>query len=454
MFRYAFFLNSYNDIDNIIPIIWKFLTKNETVILIFSTDYNYNDDYRITYLQKEFRLKIYTFPNPHKNISFRTILRMIKYLFGNYSEFTKFLKDNDISVSIFEWKVYYSSSLQNMFFGASQKIGIPTIALPHGVGISTSLSYNNTNNNYINTNFSLDYKKIKPLSYLNEVDLFVESSPEAQSIHTSEGLNSDICEIWGSARYCLEWVNKNLEIIPKFIPSNYIDGQVKLVFMLPRWGNKIDFQKTNVLINNLIKIDWIYLVIKERTRGDGSLSSDFRDKLNLYSNVEASVLAHSASLIKWSDVVINIDSSIGIEAIVQDKILISPTYLSKDHTIFEDTGVALMPKNNNELLRMLNEIYNKCVSPISHKNKSNFMKEVVYGGNNPYDILEFYWIKIRNFQPKITHKKSRNYHFKKIYVSSLSRFKLKMSQLNELIKDNPANSPKRIFNWILKIIMN
>ena len=442
---FAFFLNSYNDIDNMVPVIWKFLEKNEDSIVIFGTNYDYRNDYRINYLQRKCGLKVFIFPAEYKRVSIRTLFRFLEYIFGYYNKYEKFLKDNDISACIFEWKVFYSSSLQNMFFGAAKKIKNPTIAIPHGVGINT---------NPVTDLYRESYSKkgkIQQLTYLSEVDIFVESSLPAQKIHVSYGLDPTICEIWGSARYYPEWAKINLEISPIFTPIKPDDGKVKVVFMLPRWGDTVDASGTITLINELVNLPWIYLVIKERTRGDGSLDKNFRNKLNSLRNVEASVSAHSSALIQWSDAVINIDSSIGIEAILQDKILISPAYLSNDKTIFEDTESAFKPCNNSELIKLLSEINSNKLKPISNKNKRLLLKEAVYGGKDEYDVLEYYWENISTIQNRINYKtKPLKHHIIKVYRSFVSRLKLKLPELRRLLKDNPIRSSKRVIKWVLK----
>ena len=58
MGRTAFFLRAYNDIDHIAPIIWKFIKKNQKPIVIFHTDVEYQNDYRINFLQSEGEVEI------------------------------------------------------------------------------------------------------------------------------------------------------------------------------------------------------------------------------------------------------------------------------------------------------------------------------------------------------------------------------------------------------------
>ena len=58
MGRTAFFLRAYNDIDHIAPVIWKFIQKDKNPILIFNTDIDYENDYRIKFLLSEGRIDL------------------------------------------------------------------------------------------------------------------------------------------------------------------------------------------------------------------------------------------------------------------------------------------------------------------------------------------------------------------------------------------------------------
>ena len=445
MSRYAFFLNSYNDIDNITPVIWKFLEKKEDIIVIFGTNYDYKNDYRIKYLQHNYNLKIFTFPSEYKQISMQATSRHIKYLLGLYGRHEKILKDHNISVCIFEWKVFYSSSLQNMLFGAAKNLKIPTIAIPHGVSIySNEVLTKNDAEVYTKTG------KVQQVTFVNDVDLFTEPNIHTQNLHIYTGGDPDISEVWGSARYYPKWAKINLEICPKFNANKSTNGKIKIVFMLPHWEYNVDVSETLSLIDKLADLSWVYLIIKDHTRGNGGLDDELRTKLNSLSNVEASVSAQSPALIQWSDAVINFGSSIGIEAILQDKVLINPAYLHTNQTIFEMTKSAFEPKNNSEVIEILTEIKNKNLKSIPLINKKLLLKEAVYGGKGEYDILEYYWKNISTIQSRPSYKyKPVPPHIIKVYRSSMERLKLKLPTIRMLMKTNPIKSFKYVMRWIL-----
>ena len=248
MSKYAFFLISYNDIDNITPVIWKFLEKGEDVCVVFGTSFDYNNDYRIKYLQQNYSLKVFAFPSDHKKISVKFAYRYLMYIMGSYGKYEKFLKKHNISNCIFEWTVFYSSGSQDMFFGAAKNLKIPTISLPHGVSIHS--------NNILSKYDIKIYNKTGKLQQMPVpyVDLYVEPNIQTQNVHLFGGGDPNISEMWGSARYYPEWAKINLKICPKFTANESTNGKIKVVFMLPHWGANVDVSETLSLIDKLAEL--------------------------------------------------------------------------------------------------------------------------------------------------------------------------------------------------------
>jgi hypothetical protein len=114
------------------------------------------------------------------------------------------------------------------------------------------------------------------------------------------------------------------------------------------------------------------------------------DKLVNQDNTEVTAEASSVSLIKWSDAVINFGSSIGIEALLQDKIHINPFYLHSNQTIFDKTDAGHRPKSNAETMDVLQQIHQQEIAPIPNENKKELYRCVIYGGKSEHDVLKSY----------------------------------------------------------------
>jgi hypothetical protein len=206
------------------------------------------------------------------------------------------------------------------------------------------------------------------------------------------GLLPQKCHAWGSTRFYPEWQKINLELCDMFTPGKDDNGKIKVIFMLPHWDYNVNKNKCLDLIEQLIQTKNIFLIIKDNTRGKtGGLTDEERKRFQAHPNVEANVSAHSPALIAWSDVVINFGSSIGIEALLQNKALINPFYLHTNKTIFEKTGAAFNAANSEEVLSVLSKIGSCDNMDISKANKKKLFKEVIYGGREKFNVLEYYY---------------------------------------------------------------
>lgn len=419
MGKTLFVLRTFNDIDHISPVIWKFIRKNETQVVLFHSSYNYKEDYRIEFLQKGGKLEIYQIPDLafERNscmlgsIKPRSVLKKIKtklYLrkrdkesligklyrrcFFDCSYEMEWLRNKNITASVFEWNSATGrGEVLERFFYASKSLGIPTFSIPHGCNI------------YLNSDIHEAYRKKMAKGQMpnfvsrNEFDYYVVQSKYHLEHMVRFGMNRSKINAWGSTRYFPEWQQINLKLCPKFKPTKSTADRLKVVFMLPHWNYNVFKQKTLNLLDELSKLSWIHLVIKDHTRGSvGLLPVDYQNKYDAVDNVEVNVDAHSPALIQWANAVINFGSSIGLEALLQDKALIHATYLDSNLTIFEVTKSALIANNNNEVISSLEALNKGSQIHIPKKNIEAIFRSIIYGGMNPHDVLEYYYDQIKS----------------------------------------------------------
>ena len=147
------------------------------------------------------------------------------------------------------------------------------------------------------------------------------------------------------------------------------------------------------LLDRIAKNPDIFLVIKQSTRsGKDYHSKSFRNKYAKSKNVEfVGNENHSPKLIEWSDCIINFGSSIGIEVLLQDKILINPHYLHSNKTLFEKFDAALNASNEDEVISILLNILSGETPSISVESKNKIFKEIIYAGLNENDVIEKYY---------------------------------------------------------------
>jgi len=421
MGRTLFILNTFNDIDHISPVIWKFIQKGEKPIVIFHSSYDYKKDYRIQFLQREGELEIYPMPDgkferyraelgSKKTNSLLERIRSKKakwYLYrlrNRQSFFGKlyrrfrfdcsfemdWLREKNISAAVFEWNTPAGSGevLERIFY-AAKGLGIPTFSIPHGCNI------------YLNSDINKIYrtnmvKGILPdFTDRNEFDHYVVQSRYHLEHFVRFGMHRSRIQAWGSVRFYPEWQQINLKLCGEFQPKKDVVNRLKVVFMLPHWNYNVHKQKTLKLLDEISQKDWVHLIIKDHTRGStGLLPLKHQEKYDAKDNVEIDIDAHSPALIRWADVVINFGSSIGIEALLQDKTLIHPGYLHSNWTIFDETGAALLANDNTDVIGYLENLNEGVVLKISSNGIAAIYRSIIYGGNEPYDVLSYYYNQI------------------------------------------------------------
>lgn len=389
-----FFLRSFNDIDHITPVIWKFQQNGEKPVIVFTSNYSYDNDYRIRFLISQGYLEIYRhvpgFLTKLQNKIGKRITKsgiVYKTLLLNINKQIRFLEEKNIYTCIFEWGEPKSRGpVVEKFFYAAKSVGLPTFSIPHGCNIYLNTLVNKRDR-------ELNAKGIKQdMTARNEFDCYVVQSPYHREQSLKMGLNPQKCHVWGSTRFYPEWQKINLGLCNHFTPEKDDSGRVKVIFMLPHWDYNVDKKMCLELIEQLIKIDNIFLIIKDHTRGQtGGLNDEERKNFETYPNVETNVSAHSPALIAWSDAVINFGSSIGIEALLQDKTLINPFYLHTNKTIFEKTGAAFNASDNEEVLSVLSMIRNGKNAKVPETDKNQLFKEIIYGGRERFDVLDYYY---------------------------------------------------------------
>jgi len=408
--RVAFFIRSYNDVDHFVPLIAEFILKKENPIIIINTDFTIDSDYRFIYLKKLGNLEViydideeYVKFSKKKKSFFHTIFKKFynlkrskksfigkfhRYFFFDCKDQVEFLKSKDVGICAFEWSTPFArGELVEKYFFAAKGIGITTIAIPHGCNV------------FLNSDVTSGYRKliykgiIPDQSETNLFDYYIFQNPIRRDGWIKWGFDPVKTQAWGSLRFYPEWASKNKEICPKFnFKENSKEKKLKIVFM--------QFQKEYNLKNKLIFdtlkkisfLDNVLLTVKDATRE----GKEYYDRNKVSNNLGKSLVGwygnevHSPALIDWADIVIVIGGSIGIEAILQNKILIYPLYLNTNTTLYEYFEAAHCPKSYKELEIFLNDrVHGKNLPKL--KGSEILINEIVYAGKESFNVPQKYY---------------------------------------------------------------
>ena len=155
-------------------------------------------------------------------------------------------------------------------------------------------------------------------------------------------------------------------------------------------------EMTFSVLTELSNFPSINLVVKDATR-EGKA---FYDRSKASNKLGDSLVGwfgneyHSPSLIDWSDCVIVIGGSIGIEVILQNKPLIYPTFLNTNKTLYEFFDAAHCVTNQSELLACLESIRKGEVEDKAAGQKK-MISEIVYAGGEEFDVPAYYRDRIK-----------------------------------------------------------
>ena len=165
-------------------------------------------------------------------------------------------------------------------------------------------------------------------------------------------------EVWGSARFSREWLHVLYRIAPQVqLPALKGAQQHRVLFFLPKWHNMVDRSATISLLHALGKLANIQLVISGHVRGDDTQlsASETAEIAALPSVVFAPQGANSVSLIRESNALIDVDSSIAFDAVQLGKLYIRPKYLQDAavRTVYDQFGGALQAATQDEVVSAL-----------------------------------------------------------------------------------------------------
>jgi len=405
----VFFLYHFNDIDHIVPIIWKCLQKGASVwVVMLDPDIVIETDPRLNFIKQFDRASFcylhdiitggkmgWLFQHKGKGLRFwvATKIRRLLQLTGiSIQRMATFFKQNDIDICIFEWGSPQGRNRYEAFYGA-KRLDLPVIVFPHGLNI------------FLNIDTTPELRK----SYEAGRAVHASHSQYTAYVYQSEfhrqqalklGIDEAITHVLGSARYYPEWQRIHLGFHKPFVARNDIRDKLKVVFMLPHWHYNVDREKTLSLLQSLVDVDWLYFVIKDHTRFSGKLPADIKADIETHMNCEVVDDVPSVSLVQWADVVLNFGSSIGLEALLQDKYLVHPSYLHTNTTVYDDSPAVWKVDSEEMLLLVLQKISSGEYTLPTTREKARLYSQVVFGSETVHDVLQTYYDFIKGFVEK------------------------------------------------------
>jgi hypothetical protein len=349
-----FFLRHYNDIDHIVPVIYKWSRSGHccTVILIGFSDVR--ADYRIRYISKLARVKVFDFRELVTGID------QLKFRFLSlvlYSHACRYL--NDAFFRFFE--IFWPAEKREQFWG---KIAVLLLdkAFPENFKGAVAFDW-------------ISHKSTLPIEFVRRVLVHCRtkghigvSLPHGDSPHFNELIrnqelriepqikyaSSDIFDyivcpnelcakryrpfidankikVLGSPRYSDEWLQIMSNLLPESSSTASIrksEQELYVVFFLRKKEFSLFWDEIKRVIVMILQFENVRLIVKPHTRD--YLQEPLSSLLKQIKSPRLEIAkddTHSASLLAQADVIIDIATSVTFEAIKRGIPVLAADYL-------------------------------------------------------------------------------------------------------------------------------
>ncbi len=418
---FLFMLRASPDVDHLAPLAWKVLERGEPAVVVFERPYPVGEDYRLRFLATFPGFRLLEAPGIASH-DYPTVLAARLRWRGR--RLRRLLETWQIGAVIMDWghgatpwsrlnaplprlwdgrfwwralrgpmarlRVvgdYLVPPFRVALISAAREAGLPVFCLPHGVQLRTTPKAAPPGRGPHGRQYDDGRRAFAACVFPSEL--------ERQHQIERFGLDPARAHVWGSLRFTPEWSGILREICPPAQLPPCRDGQVRAVFFLPKWIRQVDAEGTFALLRALAARSDVQVVVRGHARpGRADLSMAASGELHPWPGVILSH-DHAPALIRTADVVIVVNSSIALEALLQGKPLIYAAYLHGHRLVFDELGGCLRARAATEVHRFLDAIAAGRPPTLDPLAVDRILRTVVYGGREPFDVLTYYHTEIR-----------------------------------------------------------
>ena len=398
------------DIDHMAPLAWKLLEEGEEVHAVISPRYDPSGDHRLAMLRRYERFHVHEVGRGVRG-RLRNMLPYALWLVARHR----------VRVVTVEWGYGLREGYDNLrslegvravarSLGRSVRLGMrldphqtrvnyvvagrllhrPTVALPHGLSIKLDSAATDEARRAM-ANGGLDYRDRNRFTY----HVFNTEHHRQFQLEHAKG-DPEVMQTWGALRWSPAWFELNRRLAP---PYEWPDAgdRLKVVFMLPKWRNQVHVEAVVELVKRLQDLPFVSLAIKGHARLDLGNADPLRadpdvdwDRILDVSKID------SVSLIAAADAVLDVGSSIGLEVVLQDKLLINPAYIHALRTLFDDIPDSCVVAQDADAVVAALEAASRGEAPKpTGAALEELLRRAVYGEREPFDVPQYYYERFR-----------------------------------------------------------
>lgn len=397
--KYLFHIDSNNDLDHLSPVAWKLLENGHSVTYLSTIASNFSADYRVRFLSSFSAFSTFNqgeiFSNRYlklgvllRRLHFNRIVRRIlsreKRVLILCFILRNLLRNRFVRESRFDALIYGWSEPEQQNFYDARAYGIPNICLPHGYPCYTNFDYN-----FHVMQIREATGNWPDFSNRNDFDAYVVQTDRHRHLAISWKQSEHKVEVWGNARFSVQWSALNLQLLDEFKTSRTQDVGQKVLFLLPFNAYSDPSADLIELLFELAQVPHVFIALKGHTRGDGDLQGQWASELCARPNIQLCTETQTPSLVRWADVVINFATGTAIEALHQGKPLIHTSYLTPNTSAFESCSAVHIVRSKAEVLRLLDDARNGKLST-NRTHLDDYFRDEIYAGREPFDVLQHY----------------------------------------------------------------
>ncbi len=409
---YLFVFRTYPDIDHLVPLAWKLLEKGEEVHAVLSPGYDPAGDGRLALLERYDRFTL------HRVQRGRGLVAGLgTWLRGTVPWALAMLWRHRVRVVAVEWGYGLAPGYDHprsargiaavarsvaasivrarradphqprvSYVVAARLLRRATACLPHGLSIKLDSAPNAQMVKKLAAG-GLDWRD------RNRFSAYVLNTEHHRRLHLDHAKGDPaVMETWGSLRWAPEWFELNRTLAPAFAWPG-AEGRLKVVLMVPKWRNRVHPERVLELVRALQELPFVSLAIKGHPRPADGSADPLRDDPAIDWNVLLDATAvESVPLIAAADVVIDVGSSIGLEVVMQEKVLVNPAYIHELRTLFDDIpDSCVRPADDAELAAYLRRHAAGHRFEATPRARAELLRRAVYAERpEPFDVIETY----------------------------------------------------------------
>lgn len=406
------------DVDHMSPFAWKLLEEGETVHAVMSVAYDVDGDHRLRLLREFPAFHLHELaPASTTHVQARGILARAR---ATVPYALWMLRRHRVRLVAVEWGYGLPPAYDRLrsfagvvavlrslagslvrghepqqprasFIVAARLLGVPTVCLPHGLNIKLDPISSEELTEMFAAG-TLDF------SDRNRFSAYVLDSEHHRRMHIDMAHGDpEVMQTWGSLRWAPEWFEVNRRLAPPFTWPQGPDGLVRVVFMVPKWRNRVHAPAAIELLRRLQAVEGISLAVQGHPRSRGDDSDPLRAAPDIaWERIHDLTGHNSVSVIREADVVIDIGSSIGLEVVFQGKVLVNPAYVHELETLFDSLpGAAVTAVDADEVVAYLERHVAGAPHVLAASVRDRLLREAVYGSRDPFDVPELYYRRVR-----------------------------------------------------------